>query len=529
MNCRKLFVFILSLVLAISFSVNCRTRDAAIVTIALDSKFDSLDFLGASNVSANAERIRSLIFNTLVKKNEKFEYVGELAEKIEDLDGGSTISFTLKPNIKFHNGAPLRAADVKYTFEKMQAANGAKASSFFETVDGEKKPHITQIDTPDDKTVNFRISRPALKNQLLSNMVAIPIIPEGTFETQKDNPVGSGAFKFVKYDTTNNIVDLNSYPEYWEGAPQIRQLRVKVIVDQNAVQAELKSGQLDIAPVMINLPPDTIESLKTDPNLKVYPFNSANVQIITFQATAQHVDNLKVRQALAYGIDREGIIRDLLRGQGTIANSILPEESWAFSPGTVYQHDIAKAKQLLDEANLKDPDGDGEKMRLSQPLKLSISSGNTALSQYAQVIQNQLKQIGIPVEIVTVEFQTLQEQWRLGQFQMTINRWVGGNQDPIFYKDLFLSTESTDVKPTARNRSRYKNPELDRILQQAMNEPDKEKAKQLYTQAQNIVSRDLPIFPLWYPANMVVANKRIGNIQLNASGDWNFVRNLTVN
>jgi peptide/nickel transport system substrate-binding protein len=531
MNCRKkIFVFIFSFFLIVSFTVNCRTRNSAIVTIALDSKFDSLDFLSASTVSANAERIRSLIFNTLVRKNEKFEYIGELAKDIKDLDGGSTISFTLQDNVKFHNGAPLRAADVKYTFEKMLAAAGsAKASSFFETVGKEKKPHILSIEAPDDKTVNFKLSRPALKNQLLSNMVAIPIIPEGTFESQKDTPVGTGAFKFVKYDTTNNIVDLNANPDYWEGAPKIQQLRVKVIADQNAVQAELKSGQLDIAPMMINLPPDTVESLKADPNLKVYQFNSANVQIITFQAAAPPIDNVKVRQAIAYGIDREGVIKDLLRGQGKLAHSILPEESWAFSTGTVYQHDEAKAKQLLDDAGFKDPDGDGDKMRFDKPIVLSISAGNSALRQYSEVIQNQLKQIGIPVEISTVEFNTLLEQWRLGQFQMTINRWVGGNQDPIFYKDLFLSTESTDVKPTARNRSRYKNETLDKILERAVNEPDKEAAKQLYVQAQDIISRDLPIFPLWYPANVVVANKRIGNIQVDASGDWNFVRNLTVN
>jgi len=525
MNCRKLFVFITSLLLIISFAANCRTRNAAIVTIALDSKFDSLDFLGAANVSANAERIRTLIFNTLVKKNEKFEYTGELAKEINDLDGGSTISFVLRDNIKFHNGAVLKAADVKYTFDKMFAAGGTKAASFYEN----KKPHILQIDAVDDKTVNFKLSRPELKNQLLSNLVAIPIIPEGTFETQKDNPVGTGAYKFTKYDTSNYIVDLTAFNEYWEGAPNIQQLRVKVIVDQNAVQAELKSGQLDIAPMMINLPPDTVENLAADPNLKVEKFPSANVQIITFNVSNAPINSLKMRQAIAYALDRESLIRDLLRGQGKIAHSILPEESWAYSPGIIYQHDAARAKQLLDEAGFKDPDGDGEKMRFSEPVKLSISAGNSAQIQYAQVIQNQLKQVGVPVEIVTVEFTALQEQWKLGQFQMTIGRWVGGNQDPIFYKNLFLSTESTDVNPTARNRSRYKNTELDEILNLAVNKTSHDEAIPLYVKAQDIVSRDLPILPLWYPANVVVANKRIGNIQVNASGDWNFVRSLTVN
>lgn len=530
MNCRKIFVLIISFLLIISFAVNCRTRNSAIVTIALDSEFSSLDFLAGKNIPASAERIRSLIFNTLVKKDEKFDYVGELAKEIKDLDNGSTISFTLQDNVKFHNGAPLRAADVKYTFEKLQSAEGAaKASSFYETVDKEKRPHILAIETPDDKTVNFKISRPTLRNQLLSNMVAIPIIAEGTFETQKDSPVGTGAYKFVNADMVQNIVDLEANNDYWEGAPKIQKLQVRLVKDSNAVQSGLKSGQLDVAPTMINLAPDTIENLGKDTTLKVDKFDSANVQLLTINVSSAPLDKVKLRQAIAYGIDREEIIRNMLLGQGKIAHSILPEESWAYSPGTIYSHDADKAKQLLDEAGFKDPDGDGPQMRLPQPIKLSISAGNGSQNQYAQIIQDQLKKIGIAIDIVPVEFAALTEQWRLGQFQITMNRWVGGNQDPIFYRDLFLSSESTDVKSSARNRSRYKNPDFDRVIEQAVNELDREKAKKLYTQAQDIISRDLPVFPLWYPSNMVVYNKRLSGMKINASADWFFVRSLAVN
>lgn len=528
---RKYFAFISSLLLVFLIATGgCRERNSAVVTIALDSEFTSLDFLAGKSVPASAERIRSMIFNTLVKKDDKFEYVGELATEIKPLDGGSTISFTLKDGVKFHNGAVLKSSDIKYTFEKLQAAEGApKAASFYETVDGKKVPHITAIETPDEKTVNFKLSRPTLQNQLLSNMVAIPIIAEGTFDQQKDTPIGTGAYKFVKADMIQNVVDLEAFPEYWEGAPQIQKVQVKLLKDANAVQAELQSGQLDIAPTMINLSPDTIESLGKNPNLKVDKFSSANVQILTVNVNAAPMDNLKVRQAIAYGIDREAIITQMLLGQGKIAHSILPEESWAYSQGTVYSHDLTKAKQLLDEAGFKDSDGDGPATRFPQPIKLSISAGNSSQSQYAQVIQNQLKQIGVPMEIVPVEFATLQEHWKLGQFQITMNRWVGGNQDPIFYKDLFLSSESTDIKASARNRSRYKNPEFDKIVTQAMNELDRAKAKELYTQAQTIISRDLPIIPLWYPSNMVVYNKRITGMKINASADWFFVKGLTAN
>jgi ABC-type oligopeptide transport system substrate-binding subunit len=120
------------------------------------------------------------------------------------------------------------------------------------------------------------------------------------------------------------------------------------------------------------------------------------------------------------------------------------------------------------------------------------------------------------------------ELLRRGQFQITYGQWVGGNQDPIFYRDLFATSEIPTETRAARNRSRYSNPELDQILAEAVNTYDHEKAKPLYAKAQDIVSRDVPIFPLWYQANMVIAKKSVGNIQVDASGDWGFVKNLTV-
>jgi peptide/nickel transport system substrate-binding protein len=111
---------------------------------------------------------------------------------------------------------------------------------------------------------------------------------------------------------------------------------------------------------------------------------------------------------------------------------------------------------------------------------------------------------------------------------MTYGQWVGGNQDPIFYHDLFATSEIPTETRAARNRSRYSNPELDKILDEAANTYDHAKAAPLYAKAQEIISRDMPVFPMWYQANMVIAKKSVGNIQVNASGDWGFVKDLTV-
>src|SRR4051812_44480782 len=153
-----------------------------------------------------------------------------------------------------------------------------------------------------------------------------------------------------------------------------------------------------------------------------------------------------------------------------------------------------------------------KQMRFSKPIVFRISGSSTPARQYAGVIQNYLEQVGIPVDIQPSEFTTMLDQLRYGQFQLTYGQWVGGNQDPIFYKDLFASSEIPTQTRAARNRSRYENKELDAILEEATNTYDHGKAAPLYARAQDIVSRDVPLLPLWYQANMVVAKKSVGNI-----------------
>lgn len=214
-----LFIVLVSLVLAAS----CRQRNSEFVTVALSEKFTTLDTLTSTSSDVAAERVRNLMFNALVKKNENFEYVGELAKEIRTSDDGKTLTFVLQSGVKFHNGKEFTSADVKYTFDELFKANGFKAGAFFDTVPDDKPapapakpaensnaaantpaqpktkrmPHITSLTTPDPQTVVITVGRSALAHQLLSNLVAIPIIAEGTIGQQKDSPIGTGPFKFV--------------------------------------------------------------------------------------------------------------------------------------------------------------------------------------------------------------------------------------------------------------------------------------------------------------------------------------------
>ncbi len=502
-----------------------RTRGSGFV-IALSDNVKTIDPIGSPSVDAASERVRALMFNSLVKKDEKFDYVPELASNIQRSDDGLTFTFTLREGVTFHDGRPFTSADAKYTLDTVLASTFAKAASFFEGSGANKTAYVKSVTAPDAHTLVIQLNKQW--TGLLPNLVPIAIIPNDSYESQKTHPLGTGPFKFKSYDSSQQVVDMEANPNYYDGPPHIPAVRVRVISDSNAMQAELRSGRVDLAPLPTSLSPDAIKSLGQDPNLNVHKFDGSNLNLLTFNMAEAPLDNVKVRQAIAYAIDRESMIRDLVQGQGKIAHSILPEESWAYTQGQTYRFDPATAKRLLDEAGFRDPDGDGPQMRFAKPIIFRISGSSASTRQYAGVIQNYLKDIGIPVSIETSELNVLFEFLRRGQFQMTQGQWVGGNQDPIFYHDLFASSEIPTETRAARNRSRYKNPELDQLLDEATNTYDHAKAAPLYAKAQEIVSRDVPVFPLWYQANMVIARKNVGNIHVNASGDWGFVKDLTV-
>ena len=540
----------------------CRRTTNDFVTVALPEKFTTFDTVTTTASDAAAERIRNIIFNTLVRKDEHFNYVGELAKDIKVSDDGKTITFTLRDGVKFHNGQDFTSGDVKYTFDELFKANGYKSGAFFDTVAVTKpgapataptalppvpangntanapapKPeatpptqrvaHITSIETPDPKTVIFTVTRPALANQLLSNLVAVPIVAQGTIDKLKDNPIGTGPYKFVSFDASQNIVELAANPDYWEGVPKVAKLRLKTVTDANSLQAELQTGGVDIAPNPSNLPPDSVKALGAMSNLKVEQTDGSNLQYLVFDVAPTVLDkpnplsNVKVRQAIGYAIDRNKIVSDLLFNQAKTADSILPPQSWAFAPGTQYSYDPNKAKQLLQEAGYK-----------GEPIVFKYSSGNSYVNQYAQVIQSSLADIGMNVQIETLEVNTIRTQLAQGQYQMYTGIWIGGNQDPIFLRDLFASSKIPGVSgATCCNRSRYSNPQVDSLVEQAIDvtATDRDKAKQLYGQVWQTVSNDLPLLPLWYPANIVIANKRIGNIKINPSGDYSFVKDITL-
>jgi len=201
---------LLALLLVVTLiSGGCRRRSNAFV-IALGDNVRTIDPIGSPSVDAASERVRTLIFNTLVKKDDKFDYVGELASDIKRSDDGLVFTFTLRDGVKFHDGRTLSSADVKYTLDLVFSSNFAKSASFYEGSGAEKKSLIKSVEAPDAKTVVVTLTKPWVG--LLSNLVPVPMIPKDSYESQKTHPLGTGPFVFGNYDNAQQVCDVEAFP-----------------------------------------------------------------------------------------------------------------------------------------------------------------------------------------------------------------------------------------------------------------------------------------------------------------------------
>jgi peptide/nickel transport system substrate-binding protein len=308
-----------------------------------------------STTFPTSARIMQLIYDTLVVKNDKFDFVPSLAERFEESLDHKTFTFHLRQGVTFHNGKALTSADVKYTFDSILLP--ATKSPIRGTVE-----KITSIEAPDPVTVVFRASEPYYT--FIGNLPAIGIIPDGADADLINSPVGSGPYRFLSYKE-GDVVQLEANRDYWGGAPNIPRVQVKVVTDNSTRQAELMSGEVDMA-YNAQFDPETVRALGRRSDMQVVPGDGANIGYLGVNTTSVSLlANPKIRQAVAYAIDREVIIHRLLRDQARKANAILPPGHWAYnSDVTVYDHDPKRAKQLLDEAGYTDPDGDGRQARL---------------------------------------------------------------------------------------------------------------------------------------------------------------------
>ena len=482
-----------------------RKPDAGTFVMMIESSPTNLD--PRIGVDGQSERIDDLIFDDLLTRDQHLNVAPGLAERWEAPDAQSYV-FHLRRGVRFHDGRALTAKDVKWTFDSLLAGK-------VRTTKTAAYRYVDQVETPDEFTVVFRMKEPDAG--LLWNLSdgAMGIVPEGSLNELGSKPVGSGPFRFVSAQLDKEVV-LERNPEYWGGAPKIQRVRFAVVPDMTTRALELRKGSADAA--MNAMTGDMVLTLEREPRLEVLHAPGTVLAYLGFNLRDPILKDVRVRQALAYAIDRRPFIEYLQRGFARPATSLLPPESWAYEASAGKgQHDPERARRLLEEAGYPARDG----VRFHLTMKTSTDESTRLL---AAVLQQQLREAGIALDIRSFEFATFFADVTRGLFQVYSLRWIGGNEDP----DIFNIFNSARFPPAGTNRGFYSDPQVDALIEQGRRELDQQKRKAIYGRLQQILSEQVPAINLWYFDNVLVHSKRVRNIRLNSAGNYDFVKTAEI-
>src|SRR5262249_30092252 len=311
--------------------------------------------------------------------------------------------FHLHRGIRFHDGRPLSARDVKWTLDSMRDGS-------LLTLKGSTYKLITSVETPDDYTLVVRLKEPFAP--LLWNLTrgAFGVAPYGSDKQFNRMPIGSGPFRFVSLSPDSEVV-LERNDDYWGEHARVKRLHFNIVPDVTTRALELRKGSADIA--VTSLIPEMVNTLRREPNLEIQERPGSSLQYLAFNLRDPILKDVRVRQALAYAIDRGPILHYLFGDQGRLADSVLPPEHWAYNGEVMhYSYDPKRANALLDAAGYT-RGSDGVRFHLT--MKTSTDEPPRLL---AAVLQQQLRQAGIALDIRSFEFATFYSDVLKGEFQL---------------------------------------------------------------------------------------------------------------
>ncbi|MDD2717863.1 MAG: peptide-binding protein [Candidatus Wallbacteria bacterium] len=464
--------------------------------------------------------IYDMIFNGLLRYDENYSLVPDLAETWEVSADGLAFTFKLKKNVLWHDGVPFTAADVKFTFEKMlDPATGypyRENYTFFST-----------LEIPDDCTVRFRLKEifaPALEN---CGFYIIPkhIYQQEDIKTSKYNliPIGTGAFKFSKWLPAEQIV-LDANDKFYEGRPYFNRYICRIIPDSTTAFLAFRNGEIDCTSLTKDQYVKQVDdAFRVKYNLystsKSYAYMPYNLQ-------KPMLSEVSVRKALGMAIDRESLIRDVYHGHGKLISGPFAPGSWPDNPDVKpLPYDPAGAAELLKSAGFADSNNDGYLDRDGQ--KLSIRITNFGQDVGSMIVPNLIldfwKKIGVAAEIDCMDWNSLIENVFSGKFDVVIIGGTYGGGDPNSEYTSFHSTQFPDPSGNrpGYNLSRFQNSEMDSLLEQGRRTFGKDERRRIYNRIHEIIAEQQPCTYLYIIEKIFAVDKRIYGISVSPAGVLN--------
>lgn len=495
----------------------CVCRVAAADTDEAPTKGDRILFgsIGeASNLipylssDAASHEIAGLIFVAPLRYDKNLQPEPWAAEHWEMSEDGRRMRFTLRKGILWEDGEELTAEDMAFTYRLV--IDPATAS-----------PYADDFLRVKDFRILDRYTFEVTYEHFFARSVASwmnAILPKHILEGQNirntpfsRHPIGAGPYRLKQWNAGSTII-LAASPSYFLGQPNISEIVYRIIPDTATMFMETRAGRLDV----MNL--DPLQYLRQtqgawwQKEYRKYHYLASMYVFLGFNMQHPFFRDVRVRRAISLAIDRDDIVKGVLLGQGVPAFGPFKPGSWAYHPQlSPIAQDVQRAKQLLSDAGYADHDGDGILDRDGRPFAFTIltNQGNEQRILTATLIQAQLKDIGIDVQIRTVEWAAfIREFVDKGRFDAVILGWTIA-QDP----DIYQVWHSSQAKERGLNFTRYVNPRLDKLLEKARTTPNQEKRQELYWQVQELMAEEQPYCFLFVPYSLPVVQRRFYGIE----------------
>jgi peptide/nickel transport system substrate-binding protein len=474
---------------------------------------------------SSSQDIGGLIYSNLVRTDKNLRLEGELVEGWDISPDQLTITFHVRKGVKWHDGVALTAADVDFTYRYMidPKTPTAYAESFRQV------RHAEVVDPYTYRVTYEKPYSPALLSW------GIWILPRHILEApwkagvdlrttpQSRYPIGSGPYLFQEWKTGEKVV-LEANPDYFEGRPYIKRVVYRIIPDQSTIFLELKAKNIDMAgltPIQYRRQTDYPAFRKA---FNKYRYLANGYAYLGFNLLDPRFQDKRVRQAMAYAINKQEIIEGVLLGLGQAAQGPYKPGTWWYKPDVkTYPFDPDRAKTLLAELGWTRMNSDGVLVKDGKPFSFTImtNQGNSVRQQTAEIIQRRLKAVGIDVKIQVVDWAAFINTFiRKRQFEAIILGW-GLGLDPDQY-DIWTSTQTG---PDQLNHISYKNPKVDELLEAGRRTFDEAKRKEIYWEFQDIMAEEQPVVFLYVPDNLPVVSSRVRGIEPAPAGiSYNFIK-----
>ena len=480
--------------------------------------------------------IQELVFARLIRPTETLTFEPDMAESWEVSEDARTLTFTLREGLTWHDGEPVTASDVAFTFTSMadpeypggRFAEISIIEGAQEYQDGTAES-VSGIQVLNDRTISFTTLEPFAP--FLPVIGGVYILPEHIYgavdiaQWQQDEtnrrPLGSGPFVFEQF-RPGEFIEVSAFEDYWEGRPCLDRLIVR-FGDQNTMLAALLSGELDAAPVPI----DGAASVESNPDLELHVVDSLSFQYIGTNLRNPILADHAVREAIAMAVNREAMVDGLLQGYGSTLDSIFPTNHWSYPDDvTPITYDVEAASALLEEAGWT-LDGeyrskDGQELAL----RLFVPTGNQVRERTAPIIQANLRQVGIRVDIQTMDFATLvthlmpqdaegtPRSVNVEDFDLFLLGF-GIERDPNEYLSYLLSSDSP---PNGFNFIGVDIPEVEELMLEGRVTLDQDARAELYQEVGRLMRENLAWIPLYQAQDLYGSSSRLSGFQPDVRG-----------